>query len=56
MTLCNEFLKKENNPTENGETSCLMFDDVVQDVRENVASVVSAKTGDVEERFSKRLS
>ena len=33
-----------------------MFDNVVQDVRAHVESVVSAKMGELEERFSKLLS
>ena len=41
---------------ENGETSCLMFDNVVQDVRAHVESVVSAKMGELEERLSNLLS
>ena len=33
-----------------------MFDDVVQDVRAQVVSVVSAKMGELEDRLSKLLS
>ena len=36
--------------------SCQMLDDVVQDVRAHVESVVSAKMGELEERLSKLLS
>ena len=41
---------------ENGKINCLMFDDVVQDVRAHVESVVSAKMGELEGRLSRRLS
>ena len=40
----------------NGKICCLLFDDVVQDVRAHVEGVVSTKMGELEERLSMLLS
>ena len=45
-----------NNSIENGKTSCRTPDDVAQDVRAQVESVVSAKTDELDGRLSNLLS